>query len=97
MSHLEPPEMPRQKQADLGYLEIELEGLYGFVDYHRGNQDNEKEILDLLQEAVREELPNSINEMLAIIQKMGWVDKVDNYVDYRRKEIIETANENWEP
>ena len=96
--HLSPPEMNSHKAFELGELEREIEDLYGFVDYYeQGTKKDNKFIMELLQEAISEQLPGTTNELLELIEKMGWVDKVNNYMDFFRNQIIEKANENWEP
>lgn len=90
----EQPTMNEHKASDLATLDFDMRGLdvVSVIECREGL----KFAIELVQEAITEQLPDDKEQLLDLVEKMGWSEKVSDYLDYKREEYLDETNENWE-
>ena len=83
-----PPELSAEKERAVEELESQMSWLGGLVEEIK-NRDGEQMAIDLMQEAICEQLPKTSTEMYDLILRMGWKDKAYSYLEYKKEQYIE--------
>ena len=88
------PTMNEHKSSALDALESDMQGLdvISVIEWREGL----KFAIELVQEAITEQLPDDKEQLLDLIKKMEWSEKVSNYLDYKREEYLDDTNEYWD-
>lgn len=88
------PTMNEHKSSALDALESDMQGLdvISVIECREGL----KFAIELVQEAITEQLPDDKEQLLDLIKKMEWSEKVSNYLDYKREEYLDDTNEYWD-